>query len=151
VAYLRSSSAPLGWALDEHAFAPSNVSGMGPLMEDYFCPMNRFLSPGLTAPLVARGVFTSKGTRDLVIVAGSSDHVFALDAASGELILRFDSAGVTDETLGYVVKLKRPGPSSWLCPYSLNATPVMDPAPRRVFAITTRAACIRLHAPMAMW
>ena len=130
-----------GWAIDEHAFSPSNVSAMG-LLWKTILPNEPIALTGLTAPLVVRGVSTSKGTKDLVIVAGSSDHVFALDALTGELIWKFDNHAVTDETMGYVLQLKRPGPSSWLCPYSLNATPVIDPAGGRVFVITSDG---RLH------
>jgi cytochrome c5 len=130
-----------GWASDEHAFSTSNVSAMG-LLWKTILPNQPIALTGLTAPLVVRGVLTFKGLKDLVIVAGSSDRVFALDAATGELVWRFDASSISDESMGFVMKEKRPGPSSWLCPYSLNATPMIDSAHERMFVVTSDG---RLH------
>src|SRR5450755_145062 len=40
---------------------------------------------GLTDPLVRAQLYTSKGVRDLVIVAGSSDKLYAIDADTGKI------------------------------------------------------------------
>src|SRR5450631_3756569 len=40
---------------------------------------------GLTAPLARAQVYTSKGVRDLAIVAGSSDKLYAVDADTGKI------------------------------------------------------------------
>ena len=130
-----------GWATDEHAFSTSNVGAMG-LVWKTILPNEPVALAGLTAPLVVRGVLTSKGVRDLLIVAGSSDRVFALDASTGELVWRFDNQSLAAESMGFVIEEKRPGPSSWLCPYSLNATPVIDAAHGRLFVVTSDG---RLH------
>jgi hypothetical protein len=86
----------------------------------------------LTAPLVVRGVFTSDGPRNMVIVAGSSDYVYALEAESGQLLWQLDVGG----------EEKRPGVSTWLCPFALNATPVIDGTKSRLFVLSSDG---RLH------
>ncbi len=80
-----------GVAADEHAFSLSNASAMG-LEWKTVVPNEPLFLTGLTAPLVVRGVKTPAGDKNLVIVAGSSDHVFALDAATGELAWKQDLA-----------------------------------------------------------
>lgn len=113
-----------GFSDDEHAFSVSNVSQLG-LEWKTVVPNEPLFLNGLTAPLVVRGVKTGDAQKNLVIVAGSSDHVFALDAETGEL------AWSRDLTL----RQPRPQDGGWLCPYALNATPVIDPDKARVFVI----------------
>ncbi len=115
-----------GVAADEHAFSVSNVSTLG-LEWKTVVPNEPLFLTGLTAPLVVRGVKTGAGERNLVIVAGSSDHVFALDAETGELAWKQD----------FKISQPRPQDSGWLCPSSLNATPVIDPARSRLFVIAS--------------
>ena len=120
-----------GWAPEETAFSPSKLSQLG-LLWKTVVPNAPSSMNGLTAPLVVRGVATPSRQRNLVIVAGSSDHVFGLDAESGELVWRAEVAG----------EEKPPGPSSWLCPFALNATPVIDPDRARMFVVASDG---RLH------
>ena len=127
-----------GWASDEHAFSPANASAMG-LLWKTIVPNQPLALGGLTAPLIMRGVPTANRLKNLVFAAGSSDHLFALDAENGEMVWRFDGHGAGADSGSAI---KRPGPSSWLCPYSLNATPVVDAARRRIFVVTSDG---RLH------
>ena len=120
-----------GWASDEAAFSPQNSSQMG-LVWKTVVPNEPLSLNGLTAPLVIRSVATPRGNTSLVLVAGSSDHVYALNAETGALVWKADVTG----------EEKRPGPPSWLCPYALNATPVADAAHQRVFVIASDG---RLH------
>ena len=69
----------------------------------------------LTAPVVADGVETRGGRRDVMYVGGSSDNVTALNAATGKTIWRRKIGG----------SLKAPQAPFWLCPNNLNATPVI--------------------------
>jgi outer membrane protein assembly factor BamB len=95
---------------------------------------NRPLSlTALTAPLIAADVPTQKGIKTLVYVAGSSDHVFALDASTGRL--------VWTRTLTSDFLLPK-YPSMWLCPNNLNATPTID---RRAGLIYVLASDGRLY------
>jgi len=120
-----------GVAADEHAFSVANVSRLG-LEWKTIVPNEPLFLNGLTAPLVVRGVKAGAVDRNLVIVAGSSDHVFALDAETGELAWKQD----------FAIAQPRPQDGGWLCPYALNATPVIDPGKARVFVIASDG---RLH------
>lgn len=120
-----------GVASDEHAFSPSNASALG-LEWKTVVPNEPLYMTGLTAPLVVRGVKTATGIKGLVIVAGSSDHIFALDAKTGTLAWKKD----------FSAKEERPAGGDWLCPLGLNDTPVIDEARARVFVIGSDG---RLH------
>jgi mono/diheme cytochrome c family protein len=115
-----------GFATDEHAFSPSTVSRLG-LEWKTIVPNEPLILTGLTAPLIVRGVKTTAGVKNLVIVAGSSDHIFALDAETGALAWERDFS--RDQS--------RPEGGDWLCPFALNDTPVIDPARARVFVIAS--------------
>lgn len=120
-----------GAAADEHAFAPSNVSQLG-LEWKTVVPNEPLVLTGLTAPLVVRGVKSETGTKNLVIVAGSSDHIFALNADTGALAWQRD----------FSLNQARPEGGDWLCPFALNDTPAIDSAKSRVFVIASDG---RLH------
>jgi mono/diheme cytochrome c family protein len=120
-----------GFATDEHAFSPSNAPSLG-LKWKTIVPNEPLVLTGLTAPLVVRGVRSENGTRNLVIVAGSSNHIFALDADTGALAWKRD----------FSANQARPEGGDWLCPFALNDTPVIDRAKSRVFVIASDG---RLH------
>jgi outer membrane protein assembly factor BamB len=81
-------------------------------------PDNAPLLAGLTPALVA-----NHHGRQLVIVGGSDNHVFALDATTGERVWQVD----------FTTDAKPIAPDEWLCPNALTATPVIDTARARVF------------------
>jgi hypothetical protein len=68
-----------GYAGDEHAFSPANAAALGLALKTVVPNEPPFLN-GLTAPLLVRGVKTAVGVKNLVIVAATSDHLFALNA-----------------------------------------------------------------------
>src|SRR5262249_6629508 len=72
---------------------------------------------------------TDKGMKDVVVVAGASDDIYAVDADSGKLIWKKK----------FQVTLKRPERAHWLCPASLNATPLISKQGLKVavFAISS--------------
>jgi hypothetical protein len=114
-----------GYAADEHAFSPAAAASLG-LEWKTVVPGEPLFLNGLTAPLVVRGVKTAAGPKNLVIVAATSDHLFALNAETGDLVWQADFPG------------KQPHPEGeWLCPTRLNATPVIDAAHARVFVISS--------------
>jgi PQQ-like domain len=77
----------------------------------------------LTAPVIHSQIITPRGFKEVIIVAGSSDKVFAIDADTGKLMWQ--------KTMSIEGASKqRPG---WLCPNSLNATPVIDRRARTVY------------------
>ncbi|HEY3706675.1 MAG TPA: PQQ-binding-like beta-propeller repeat protein [Terracidiphilus sp.] len=115
-----------GYTEEEHAFSPANVAAMG-LEWKTTVPNQPLSMAGLTAPLVVRGVKSAHGEKNLVLVAGSSDHIWALDAETGELAWKVD----------FKLREPRPGNGDWLCPNALNATPVIDPGKARVFVVSS--------------
>ena len=120
-----------GFATDEQAFSLSNVSSLG-LEWKTIVPNEPLVLTGLSAPLVVRGVKSQEGARNLVLVAGSSDHLFAVDADTGAFAWKTD----------FAPNQARPEGGDWLCPFALNDTPVIDPANSRVFVIASDG---RLH------
>ena len=115
-----------GFTAEERAFSTSNVVQLG-LVWKTIVPNQPLSMVGLTAPLVVREVKTPNGDQNLLIVAGSSDHLFALNAETGELSWKAEVEG----------QGARPGASSWLCPLALNDTPVIDLARSRLFVIAS--------------
>ena len=79
----------------------------------------------LTAPVVAQSVVTPSGIKDLVYVAGSSNHLFAVDAATGALVWH--------QTFPSFVTPK--AESFFLCPNAVNATPVIDRRQNLIFML----------------
>jgi PQQ enzyme repeat len=78
-----------GYASDEHAFSPSNLSSLGLVWKTIVPNKPRSLN-GLTAPLLVGGVKTSSGLRNIVIVGASSDHLYGIDAETGDLLWKSD-------------------------------------------------------------
>lgn len=115
-----------GYAEDEHAFSPENVSRLG-LEWKTVVPNEPLYMNGLTAPLAVRDVQTANGNKNLVIVAASSDHIYALDAETGELVWKAD----------FAISPERPQDGGWLCPNALNDTPVIDNSQSRVFVLAS--------------
>lgn len=87
----------------------------------------------LTAPLVHSQVITPRGFKEVVLIAGASDNVFAIDADTGKLLWK--------KTMS-VEGASRQKPH-WLCPNALNATPVID---RRTRTAYVAASDGKLHA-----
>lgn len=113
-----------GWAVDERTLSPENVSRLE-LKWKAKVPNEAKALASLTAPLVASGVVTPQGVKTLVYVAGSANHIFALDAADGAVVWKrtFES---------YVAPAKK---DQWLCPNNLNATPVIDKRANTIYVI----------------
>lgn len=113
-----------GWAVDETRLTPQNVSNLTLKWQAHFKNEPLALT-AMTAPVVADHVNTAQGNKTLVYVAGSSNHLFAVDAATGNVIWSRDfetHVAIKDQTM-------------WLCPNNLNATPVIDRRTGTVYAI----------------
>lgn len=115
-----------GWSRDEKTFRRENASQLR-LVWQAALPNEAHVLTGLTAPLVVRQVETERGVRDLVIVAGSADRLFALDARDGDLVWSVE----------FTTKEKPRRPMHWLCPNALNATPAIDLSGKRVWAVAS--------------
>lgn len=113
-----------GWAPEESKLKPDNAPDLelkwSVQLENQPLALN-----ALTAPVVARDVVTPAGVKALVYVAGSSNHLFAVDVATG--------AVVWQRTFQSFVNAK--AESFFLCPNAVNATPVIDRRQNMIFAL----------------
>ena len=75
----------------------------------------------LFEPLIVGRLITNRGFKELAIVGGSSNNIYAVDADLGRVLWQrhFAYSSETPETQQ----------SSWLCPGGLTATPVIQPPP----------------------
>jgi hypothetical protein len=103
-----------GWAQGEKDINPSNAKDLTLLWKASLDNQPRELN-SLTAAVAAEWVVTPNGMKEIVVVGGASDNLFALDAETGTLIWR--------KTFTPDAKPKQ-GPF-WLCPNALNATPLI--------------------------
>src|ERR1041385_4936018 len=73
-----------GWNRAEQILSPKNVSRLKLLWETKLpVAVKDVALASLTSPLVATGVVTPQGKRDLVFTVGMDDSLSALDAATG--------------------------------------------------------------------
>jgi outer membrane protein assembly factor BamB len=70
----------------------------------------------LAAPVVVENVLTVQGHKDIILVAGASDTLDAIDADTGNLLWhkKFEVTAVPRQA------------ARWLCPNAVNATPVIQ-------------------------
>src|SRR5690348_10882051 len=74
-----------GWQKDEHILTTSNVKGMKLLWKAATGNQPRALH-GLMPALVVEKVSTTAGVKQVVLVSGISDNLYAMDAADGTII-----------------------------------------------------------------
>ena len=113
-----------GWAPEETKLNVDNVKDLELEWSVQLENMPLALS-ALTAPVVAQEVVTPAGTKTLVYVAGSSNHLFAVDASAGTVVWQ--------RTFQSFVNAK--AESFYLCPNAVNATPVIDRRQNMIFAL----------------
>ncbi len=116
-----------GWARGETKLSRAAASRIHLLWKAQLDaqPNQTNLHATITDPLVAAGVATHAGQKDILVVASADDNVYALDAATGAVIWerRFPN------------HLQPPLPASGGCPNNLNATPVIDKAAGLVYVL----------------
>ena len=117
-----------GWNKSETSLTRANVSRLGVRWSTQLStsPTDIALST-LTAPVVAAGVATSQGPRNMLFVLGADDTLFALDADSGKVIWQ--------KTLANPVHAQKA--ATWLCPNTANATPVIDKNKGVIYFLTS--------------
>lgn len=120
------------WAKSEQVFTKKNAGGMKLLWTLKVENTARELT-ALTTPIVVGGVPTTKGFHDYLIVAGSSDVVFAIEADEGKIVWqrKLEVEGTPKVPNG-----------GWLCPNALNATPTVDKRAKQVYVLASDG---RLH------
>jgi hypothetical protein len=117
-----------GWNMGETSFTTANVQGLSLLWKTQLstAPKAIVLST-LTAPLVAEGVSTAQGAKNLVFLLGADDTVFALDADRGKIFWQKTFPNPAAPVW----------PATWLCPNTVNDTPVIDKQNGVIFLITS--------------
>ena len=116
-----------GWAFEETTLNPQNVGNLG-LKWKSKLKNESFRLVALTAPVVASGISTSRGVRNVVYVAGITGTVFALDAETGDELWNHPfKLVVIAGTGGYQ--------QTFLCPNGITATPVIDKSSNLLYVI----------------
>jgi outer membrane protein assembly factor BamB len=127
-----------GWAKEETAISAESVKDMQLLWKLKLDNAPKELN-SLTSPVVINPVYTNHGAETYVVVGGSSDNLFVVDADTGKLVWQkhFTNEGPPPS-----------GPQSsgsYFCPNALNDTPLITtskPGPT-VYVISTDG---KLHA-----
>jgi outer membrane protein assembly factor BamB len=106
------------WQRNEHILNMSNVKGMK-LLWKYKTDNQAREMHSLFPPLIVGRVLTSAGPKQVAVVAGISDNIYAIDVATGTLLWKqhFDSTFLPSPSVSY----------GTLCPGGLLATPVIGP------------------------
>ncbi|MEO8028376.1 MAG: PQQ-binding-like beta-propeller repeat protein [Bryobacteraceae bacterium] len=85
----------------------------------------------LFPPLIAEGVKVAGGDKEVAIVAGIDDNIYALDVVTGKLLWK--------KHFTYPTPARRGREGDPLCPTGLTATPVLspkgEPGERKVYAL----------------
>jgi outer membrane protein assembly factor BamB len=108
-----------GWAREETAITPETVKTLKLLWKAKLDNQPKELN-ALTSPVVLNPVYTNHGAETYVVVGGSSDNLYAIDADTGKVVWQkhFEN--------------QAPPPSgpqsqhSYFCPNALNDTPVIE-------------------------
>ncbi len=121
-----------GWARDEKDLTKDSIKK---LKLEWKLKLNNTSKEmnSLTAPLVHSKVITPHGFKEVVLIAGASDKIFAIDADTGKLMW--------EKTMSIEGAPKQK--PHWLCPNALNATPVIDARSRTVYVASSDG---KLHA-----
>ena len=121
-----------GWARDEIDLTKDNIKN---LKLEWKLKLNN--TPAemnyLTAPVVHSKVITPHGFKEVALIAGAADKIFAIDSDTGKI-----DVGKND-----VDRRRSTQKPHWLCPNSLNATPVIDSRTRTAYVASSDG---KLHA-----
>ncbi len=123
-----------GWAVHETILNRNNVGTLELKWKIKLDDAPKELT-SLTAPIVVDQVKIPRGIKEYVVVAGSSDAIFAIDADTGKLAW----------SKTFTVNATPVRTPNTLCPFALNATPAASPTgrPKVVYVISSDG---RLHA-----
>ena len=142
------------WQKDEKILSPASAKNMMLLWKMQLDNEPRQMH-SLFPPLIIDTISTSSGPKQLAIVAGVSDNIYAIDVEKGEVVWKkhFESTWTPPATGG------RGG--GILCPGGQTATPVIAPAGGGKYTIYAASWDGRLHqlnasdgediAPPAKW
>jgi len=111
-----------GWQKNETAISKDSVKNLKLLWKITLDTKQRSVY-SLYGPLIVERAITDRGFKELAIVAGADNDLFAVDADLGKLFWKkhFEWHADVPETTQ----------SSFLCPGGLTAWPVLQPLPQR--------------------
>ena len=96
-----------GWARDETMLTRDNVKSMKLVWKIHVDSQLREMN-SLTAPIVAENVLTAQGHKDIVVVAGASDTLDAIDIDTGKVLWQAILGGMPmASTITYAVNGKQ--------------------------------------------
>src|SRR5437868_7809690 len=73
-----------GWNRAETTLSPKTVGKLKQVWSTQLSvPVDKYVLSTMTAPIVAAGVATPQGAKDLVFILGSNDTLYAIDANDG--------------------------------------------------------------------
>jgi outer membrane protein assembly factor BamB len=106
------------WQMDEHILNVSNAKGMK-LLWRYKTDNQPREMHALFPPLIVGRVLTGAGPKQVAVVAGVSDNIYAIDVATGTLLWKqhFDTTFSPPASVTF----------GTLCPGGITATPVIGP------------------------
>jgi outer membrane protein assembly factor BamB len=114
------------WNRGEKTLSKSNVANLRlHWSTKVSTPRQDVVLSTLTAPLVAAGVQTPNGARDVVYTLGADDTLFAIDVATGKEIWH--------KAMPNPIQPKKA--ATWLCSNTANVTPVIDKARGLIFVV----------------
>jgi outer membrane protein assembly factor BamB len=117
-----------GWNRDEHSLSPKTVSRLKLLWQAQLpVPTKDVALSSLTSPLIATGVATPQGKRDLLFTVGMDDSLSAMDTATGATVWRRT----------FPNDLKPPHAANVNCSNTEQATPVIDKAKGVIYFTTS--------------
>jgi len=111
-----------GWQKNENAISKDSVKNLKLLWKITLDTKQRSVY-SLYGPLIVERAITDRGFKELAIVAGADNDLFAVDADLGKLFWKkhFEWHADVPETTQ----------ASFLCPGGLTAWPVLQPLPQR--------------------
>jgi outer membrane protein assembly factor BamB len=107
-----------GWAKDETTLSPDSVKGMQLLWKVKVDNEVKQLN-SLTSPVVINPVYTNQGAETYIVIGGSSDNLYVIDADSGKLVWQKHFTNDAPPPSG------PQSSGSYFCPNALNDTPVI--------------------------
>ena len=116
------------WSPRETDINRENAGSMSLLWKTHLDNQPRELN-SLTEAVVSEWVITDKGMKEIAVVGGAADNLFALEASTGKLLWKKT----------FAAEGKPRQEPHWLCPNSLNATPLIrkDDLGVSVYAISS--------------
>ena len=108
-----------GWARAEADLTPANIKDLKLEWSLQLNNQSKQLN-SLTVPLVRGPLITSRGFKEVAVVAGASDKIFVIDTDTGKVYWEktMQTTPPANANAGH-----------WLCPNALNADPVIGPRP----------------------